>query len=1081
LKTVIKTLNTDFTTSLDEAFQTAISGGNDFVAALVKVHQAFVQNTSDAAALGVSDQTNQQIKGIAALQAGTTLAALGVDQLTMVIKDLGQVAPEIAAQAQALIDSGNALPDILTQAIQALTDPLQLAIEKEKSAGQERIAVAQQTGQDLVKVEELNSANMIQAVLSNLSNPTALNALVYPNNLKAQETLQAAPTLAGLSGQQLTAVIGASANVAPDLAALAQQFIIAGSELPDTITQALEGITNPLKLAIQQQTAQAQGRNEVQQATGQNASAVAALNTASIVQAIVQQISNPAALQALVAHGSPEGVAALQAGPAIAGLGTDQLQALLAALGTVAPELTTMINALISSGNALPDALSQATEAITEAGVLAVQKAQALAFEQIQAAPAAGQNVAEAQQLGAAEVAQAAAQATGTQVPLGPLPDWVGQLEEAVTAPLQLAIQKEQAAGIQRVQIAEATGANLVRVQQENADAIAQIWYQATQQLTSLKNEITGGSLSGLTAANQVTAALEQFNTVLALVQGGNTSFINELSTAGQAAVQASQQAYGNGPQTASVREQVLASISPFLVSASGYPTGQASALANGTAASATATGTTSDLRANTSALQNLTSALTGAAGGVGGVGTGTVGAAAAPASTAGTGSATTSNGTGLATPAGTQLYSISQPSGPSYVGDLTPQNLAWWQNTGATVTPSTGAPPTPRAGAALYSITQSSSSNPTAPDYIGDLTPADVAWWQNAGATVTPYTAPAAAASSATLATTATSGASSSSSLTTNPVTGQSFTGSGVTAVQPNFPLYPSASTLSSALAAAVAGDASDADWTVINQAVQAGILSPTSQPGYALVIEQAQQWAAGRAANPSQLLSQALSDALNGTPTLQEWALINQAINAGLLNPTSQPQYATIIQRARVIANAQASSLSQIPNTQTAYNTLIKGLPAFAEGTGSTPAGAILVGEEGPEWYRAANDNSWSQVGVHGPQVLDQPGGATIIPFPLTPPEGRAFAAGTTDWRSPTYSWAGGQAVGGAPDATSAETIAKLTTIITELQASRKQLQGGQVQAAQDAKAGNTHLAEIRRTVGTTIAAPVPRRAVG
>jgi hypothetical protein len=212
-------------------------------------------------------------------------------------------------------------------------------------------------------------------------------------------------------------------------------------------------------------------------------------------------------------------------------------------------------------------------------------------------------------------------------------------------------------------------------------------------------------------------------------------------------------------------------------------------------------------------------------------------------------------------------------------------------------VTPFSGSLPTPRSGAALYSINQSSASNPTAPNYIGDLTPADVAWWQNAGATVTPYTAPAAAASSATLATTATSGASSSSSLTTNPVTGQSFTGSGITAVQPNFPLYPSASALSSALAHAVAGAASDADWTVINQALQAGILSPTSQPGYALVIEQAQQWAAGRAANPSQLLSQALSDALNGTPTLQEWALINQAINAGLLNPTSQPQYATII----------------------------------------------------------------------------------------------------------------------------------------------------------------------------------------
>jgi hypothetical protein len=89
-----------------------------------------------------------------------------------------------------------------------------------------------------------------------------------------------------------------------------------------------------------------------------------------------------------------------------------------------------------------------------------------------------------------------------------------------------------------------------------------------------------------------------------------------------------------------------------------------------------------------------------------------------------------------------TPLYNITQPSGPSYVGNLTVTNVAWWQNAGATVTPYTGTLPTPRAGAALYAIIQpGSATNPDIPNYIGDLEPADVTWWENAGATVTLYT----------------------------------------------------------------------------------------------------------------------------------------------------------------------------------------------------------------------------------------------------------------------------------------------------------------------------------------------------
>jgi hypothetical protein len=119
-------------------------------------------------------------------------------------------------------------------------------------------------------------------------------------------------------------------------------------------------------------------------------------------------------------------------------------------------------------------------------------------------------------------------------------------------------------------------------------------------------------------------------------------------------------------------------------------------------------------------------------------------------------------------------------------------------------------------------------------------------------------------------------------------------------------------------------------------------------------------------------------------------------------------------------------------------------------------------MVGEKGPEWMQGANDNSWSLVGAGGPELLNQGGGATILPFPVMPP-GRSFASGT----------------GGGSDDTAAALAEAKKALIAELQALRKQVMGGQVAASADAKAGNSHLADISRNVGPNISAPV-RRAV-
>jgi hypothetical protein len=91
----------------------------------------------------------------------------------------------------------------------------------------------------------------------------------------------------------------------------------------------------------------------------------------------------------------------------------------------------------------------------------------------------------------------------------------------------------------------------------------------------------------------------------------------------------------------------------------------------------------------------------------------------------------------------GTPLYLISNTiNAPTYVGNLTPANVAWWQSQGNTVVPYNGILPTPRPGAALYQIiTPQAAANFLIPTYIGDLEPADVLWWQqNAGASVTLY-----------------------------------------------------------------------------------------------------------------------------------------------------------------------------------------------------------------------------------------------------------------------------------------------------------------------------------------------------
>jgi hypothetical protein len=145
---------------------------------------------------------------------------------------------------------------------------------------------------------------------------------------------------------------------------------------------------------------------------------------------------------------------------------------------------------------------------------------------------------------------------------------------EALTDPVQAALNAELKAGQQRVADAQAIGADMAQVDAFNAANLQKVGAAAlaaadnvadlSTQLQTLNDaikQLTSGTVSGLTPAQNVTAQQNQFQQLLAAVQSGDLTQLGALGTAGTGAVQASQAAYGNAPQTAQLRAQVLAGL----------------------------------------------------------------------------------------------------------------------------------------------------------------------------------------------------------------------------------------------------------------------------------------------------------------------------------------------------------------------------------------------------------------------------------------------------------------------------------------------------------------------------------------
>ncbi len=349
------------------------------------------------------------------------------------------------------------------------------------------------------------------------------------------------------------------------------------------------------------------------------------------------------------------------------------------------------------------------------------------------------------------------------------------------------------------------------------------------------------------------------------------------------------------------------------------------------------------------------------------------------------------------AAPQPPKLYTITQQNGPTYVGSLTEENAKWWQNTGATLTPYSGAQPTARTGASLYQITQQG----TGPSYVGDLTQDDVGYWKNAGATVTAYgTLPQARAGADLYSITQGSGPSYLGDLNPDDVTWwKNNTGATVTPSSDGKPPMPRQGAVLYRI------DQGSGPWYI-------GDLMPSDA-----------QW----------------------------WENLGAK-----LTPYGASAPATVQPTA-----------------------------AAAMGSMGTPSGRILVGEKGPEWMHpamgyAGGTAGWQMVGQHGPEVIDQKGGATILPFPKTPWQvaGRAFVDGTADMPAMTFSAPSAPSAvpaGGNPMMHSSTALLdKIDKLNNEVTILRRVTQGGQQDASERGQTGNRHLESINKKIAPPIVAP-------
>lgn len=139
----------------------------------------------------------------------------------------------------------------------------------------------------------------------------------------------------------------------------------------------------------------------------------------------------------------------------------------------------------------------------------------------------------------------------------------------AISDPIGLLVQQEKEANKVRLDEAKALGAGEIEVNKLDKLILDKLWKDQTANLISLETELKTGALSGMTISGQLSAANDNFKRELGLVKGGNLAEIGGLATAGTNVVSLSQTSYGNAPQTARIRADVLTAVDDVLASRS--------------------------------------------------------------------------------------------------------------------------------------------------------------------------------------------------------------------------------------------------------------------------------------------------------------------------------------------------------------------------------------------------------------------------------------------------------------------------------------------------------------------------------
>lgn len=138
----------------------------------------------------------------------------------------------------------------------------------------------------------------------------------------------------------------------------------------------------------------------------------------------------------------------------------------------------------------------------------------------------------------------------------------------AAETPLQSLVDLEKRAGQQRLSDAIAVNGNIVEVNRLNADKLTAIWTDQTKSLSALADEFRYGDLSGLTSAQRLSHANDNYATALASVRAGSGQF-DDLVTAARNVYDLSTSAYGQGPKTVGLRTDILSAIDSVLASRS--------------------------------------------------------------------------------------------------------------------------------------------------------------------------------------------------------------------------------------------------------------------------------------------------------------------------------------------------------------------------------------------------------------------------------------------------------------------------------------------------------------------------------